>query len=100
MTRPQQRAKAADVRLPLLALLWRFAIGAFLLGGAAALAAHPQLRSTQPVAYTGAGGGSGKSLSQLVPPGNTPTASALGRDMTVSWAQSLLTGGSPADGYV
>jgi hypothetical protein len=96
-----QRARAADTRLPLLALSARLFIGLFVLGGAAALLSSPAGTSElRPVVYTAsATAGEGGSLAQLVPPGNTPEASAAGRDMTVSWAESFLTGGAPSTGY-
>ena len=55
----------------------------------------------RPVAYSAtAMSAEAGSLAQLVPPGNTPDVSAAGRDMTISWAESVLTGGTPASGYV
>src|SRR5437773_497359 len=99
MTVVQHRGRAADTRLPLFALCRRwivlalFALGfvAALVGGAGAGPAS--LRS---IAYSGAAGGNGRNLAQLVPPGNTPSASAAGRDITVTWAASSLTGGTAA----
>jgi hypothetical protein len=97
-----QGVRAADTRLPLFALSVRLVLGLFAVGGVAASLASPaDLETLRPVAYSAsATSGMASSLAQLVPPGNTPNASAAGRDMTVSWAQSVLTGGTPASGYV
>ena len=42
--------------------------------------------------------GYGKALS--MPTGNTPTASSSGTSVTVSWAQSTFSGGTPVAGYL
>ena len=52
---------------------------AALVGGAAGPA--PVARAD----YTAGSVGEGSGLAQLVPSGNTPEASAVGRDMTVTW---------------
>ncbi|HEY0521386.1 MAG TPA: hypothetical protein VGC84_17985, partial [Ilumatobacteraceae bacterium] len=44
--------------------------------------------------------GTGTGRAAVVPAGNTPTAVAAGRDMTVSWAPSTMSGGTPMSGYV
>ncbi len=50
--------------------------------------------------YSAATAGDGRSIAQLVPPGPTPAALAVGRDMTVTWSESTLTGGTPASDYL
>ncbi|HEX2784578.1 MAG TPA: hypothetical protein VHN36_13415, partial [Ilumatobacteraceae bacterium] len=50
--------------------------------------------------YSSISNGTGQNQAAVVPVGNTPTASAAGRDMTVSWAQSVMPDGSPVSGYV
>ena len=47
-----------------------------------------------------AASGSGRALAQTIPTTATPTASAVGRDVAVSWAATALSGGTPASGYV
>jgi hypothetical protein len=96
-----QRTRAADTRLPLLALSVRVILGLVGVAAAAASLSSPAISTVlRPVVYSAlATAGEGGSLAQLVPPGNTPDASALGRDMTVSWAESFLTGGAASTGY-
>src|SRR5688572_14873664 len=47
-----------------------------------------------------AASGSGRALAQTIPTTATPTASAVNRDVTVSWTATALSGGTPAGGYV
>ncbi len=44
--------------------------------------------------------GAGRSSAQAVPIAATPTASVASQSVTVSWAATVLSGGTPASGYV
>jgi hypothetical protein len=67
---------------------------------AAAIAGPTGSLPTAHASYSAASAGDGGSVAQLVPPGNTPSASAVSRDITVTWAPTSLTGGTPATGYL
>ena len=46
------------------------------------------------------GSGGGASIAQSIPGSAAPTALANGRDLTVSWQPTLLSGGTPASSYI
>ena len=78
----------------------RSAVGWLLVMGVAALMGGSSGRPPPVLAaWSSTPNGTGEALAQLVPPGNTPDASATGRNMTVTWAASTLTGGTPVSGY-
>lgn len=64
---------------------------------ALAMAAFP---AGAAASWQGSGTGPIYSKAKTMPAGNTPTASVSGRDVTVSWTASALSGGGSLDGYV
>ncbi len=65
---------------------------------AAALVAFPPAFAAAGFAATGVG--AGRALAQAVSAAATPTASATGQDVTVSWSATTLSGGTPVTGYI
>jgi hypothetical protein len=95
-------AKAAVERPP----LWR-ALGAplvltamLLAGLAGARPAHTALGPVELALYSAAGAGPSRASSQTVPQSAAPTALVNLSNVTVSWATTTLSGGTPAPGYV
>lgn len=76
-----------------------------LVGVALAAAFGASLPASEPlmvrlVAWVADDVGSGRAASQSVPAGRAPTGTSSGRDVTLSWEQIDLSGGTPAAGYV
>src|SRR5690349_9051123 len=44
--------------------------------------------------------GAGRAVAQAIPTAATPSATATGQSVTVSWSATTLPGGTPANGYV
>ena len=66
----------------------------------AVLCSLPGAEQFRPVKYSSGALGIGGSQAQFMPAGSTPTTSAVGHDITVSWAQSVLASGTAVNGYV
>lgn len=75
------------------ALLGSAALLATLLPGGQALRDGLATWSAAPV-------GSARASAQVVPAGSVPSTTVSGRDVSVSWAPTVLSGGTPASGYV
>jgi hypothetical protein len=58
------------------------------------------LAAPQLVRYSSAGSGTSRSGSQVVPAAAAPTPVANGRNVTISWPATTLSGGTPSNGYV
>ena len=55
--------------------------------------------SAASAAYTAAGAGSASAAAQSIPRSAAPTGVAVGREVTVSWQSTSLSGGTPAGAY-
>ena len=68
---------------------------------AAALACLVLLPATAAGNWNGTGGGGAAAKARTIGAGNTPTTSINGRNVTVTWTASGISGGGPnADGYI
>ena len=99
-TIPTHRAAVARPPLwrasvPSLLVLLAVGIALFRGGAPAYVAEHLHMAS-----FTSGGSGSGTIGAQSIPQAEAPDAVVTGRNVTVSWSTTTMSGGTPAPGYV
>lgn len=72
----------------------------YLLAGGLVVASTLGPASSAFAAWSGQGSGSGAGAATVMPTGSTPTGTAVGTSVTVSWTAATLADGGPVAGYV